>query len=78
LLQALNDDAAAFHVVELTGEVVVAAQRVLSRHALRSSDAIQLGSLLTLGRALGEMPSLLAFDDALIAASNAEDVPAIQ
>lgn len=31
-----------------------------------------------LGRALDETPSLLAFDDALIAAADAEDVPLLE
>jgi hypothetical protein len=75
LLRSLTDDADVFHVVELTADVAAAAQRLLARHSLRSSDAIQLASLLMVGRALDETPSLLAFDRALIAASGAEGVP---
>jgi predicted nucleic acid-binding protein len=75
MLSALNDDSGAFHVVELTVEVVAEAQKLLRRHRLRSSDAIQLASLLVLGRALGEMPVLLSFDDALNTAGEAEAVP---
>jgi hypothetical protein len=63
--------------VELTPEVTLAAQRLLSRHPLRSCDAIQLASPMTLGRAIDEMPSLLAFDDALIRAGEAEDVSSV-
>jgi predicted nucleic acid-binding protein len=75
LLSALTDDSAAFHVVELTAEVAAEASKLLRRHPLRSSDAIQLASLLVLGRALDEMPVLLSFDDALSAAGEAEAVP---
>jgi predicted nucleic acid-binding protein len=74
LLRALIEDAAAFHVVELTAEVAAEAHKLLRRHPLGSSDAIQLASLLVLGRALDEMPVLLSFDDALSAAGEAEGV----
>jgi hypothetical protein len=55
--------------------VVTEAHRLLRLHVLRASDAIQLASLLVLHRALAESVSLLAFDDDLIAAAEAEGVP---
>ena len=74
LLRALEQDEQAFRIAELTTEVVAEAQRLLRRHALRASDAIQLASLLVVARALGESLSLLAFDDALSAAAEVEAV----
>jgi hypothetical protein len=54
--------------------VTAQAQRLLERHALRSSDAVQLASAPVLGRELGAMPSLVSFDEALVAAGKAEDL----
>lgn len=78
LLAALQEDEPAFRVVELTPVVVTEAQRLLRTHVLRAGDAVQLASLLVLGRALGDSVSLLAFDDALIAAADAEGVPLLE
>lgn len=71
----MKEDERAFRVVELTSEVVAEALELLRRHPLRAADALQLASVLVVGRALGETVPLLAFDEALLIAARAEAVP---
>jgi predicted nucleic acid-binding protein len=74
---ALADDLAGVYVVELTIEVVAAADALLARHALRAGDAIQLASAFVLRQRSGDMVRFLAFDQRLGTAAAAEglDVP---
>lgn len=72
ILAALREDLASFVVVELSGEVVDRARRLLATHPLRSADAIQLASALVLADATGEPVTFVAFDAALRRAASAE------
>ncbi len=71
-LAALHEDLQAFHVVELSPEVVSTASQLLLRHPLRASDAVQLGSALMLRERLRTAVAFAAFDESLAAASQAE------
>ena len=71
-LAALHEDLQAFHVVELSPEVVSTASELLLRHPLRATDAIQLGSALMLRRRLRAAVAFATFDEHLAAASQAE------
>lgn len=51
---AVAADFDAWYIVELTPDVTAIARSCLSRHHLRSGDAIQLASALWLQQALGE------------------------
>jgi predicted nucleic acid-binding protein len=72
-LAAFDADLASWYVVELTTDVTALARRCLTRHTLRSGDAIQLASALWLQESLGEpLEGLLAFDSRLISAASRE------
>lgn len=72
-LAAVTADFGAWHVVELTQDVTAIARGCLSRHHLRSGDAIQLASALWLQQALGErLSGFLAFDERLLTAARNE------
>jgi predicted nucleic acid-binding protein len=72
-LASLRADVARWQVVELTGEVVTEAVRLLSRHPLRAADAIQLGSALVFTQAMGQdLDGFVAFDQRLEDAARAE------
>jgi len=73
-LTALSEDLTAILVVELTPEVVTRAQALLQRHSLRAGDAVQLASCLRLRDEFGGSPTLVAFDDRLVAAARKEKV----
>ena len=64
-------------LVELTPELAADAQALLLRHALRSSDAVQLASSLYLQREIGERILFAAFDDRLNSAARAEGLTLI-
>lgn len=71
---ALTADMSALLVVELTPEIVIRAQTLLQRHALRAGDAIQLASCLFLQEQLGEKTTFVAFDRRLSAAARREEL----
>lgn len=73
-LSALHLDLSAMVIVELTSDVVMRAQVLLQRHALRAGDAVQLASCLQLREELGDDVSLIAFDERLVAAARKERV----
>jgi predicted nucleic acid-binding protein len=75
ILEALQQDLAAFYLIELTADVVSYATRLLRRHPLRSADAVQLASCLTVARRLSRDPKLVAFDERLVAAAREEGLP---
>ena len=69
---ALGRDLASMIVVELTADIVTLAKDLLGRHALRSSDAIQLATAVYLAGQLGRRPPFVVFDARLSAAAAAE------
>lgn len=71
-LSALKADLIGLIVVELAVEITVQAGKLLLRHQLRASDAIQLASCLHLQQELHEAVCLAAFDDRLNLAARAE------
>jgi predicted nucleic acid-binding protein len=72
-LAAFTSDFASWYVVELTPDVTALARRCLTRHDLRSGDAIQLASALWLQESLGEpLAGFLAFDARLVLAARGE------
>ena len=73
-LAALQADLSAMLIVELTSEVVIRAQALLQRHALRAGDAVQLASCLRLREELEDDMSLVAFDERLVTAARKERV----
>lgn len=73
-LLSLDTERPAFHVVELTEAITTSAAALLRRHRLRASDSVQLASCLLLADELGTSARLVAFDDRLTAAAQAEGV----
>ena len=73
-LAALREDLQAFHVVELSPEVVSTASELLLRHPLRAADAVQLGSALMLGGRLRTAVAFATFDERLAVASQEEGI----
>lgn len=71
-LAALSADLAAMNVVELAPEISALAIRLLHRHALRASDAVQLASSAYLQRKVGKTVELVAFDRRLVEAAAKE------
>jgi predicted nucleic acid-binding protein len=77
-LAAVAADFAAWYIVELSHDVTAIARRCLTRHHLRSGDAIQLASALWLQQALDEsLGGFLAFDDRLVVAARNEPLVVI-
>lgn len=74
-VDAFLSDLAAWHVVEITPAVAAAARALLTRHALRSLDALQLGAALFLQDALGKrLAAFVAFDRLVVQAARAEQL----
>lgn len=71
-LHALARDMEEFLIVELTPEVVTAANGILTRNTLRAADAIHLASCVSLSYELGAEIPFVAFDARLRAAATAE------
>lgn len=71
-LSDLANDLGEMRVVELVGDVVATARRVLQHHPLRAGDAIHLASCLRLQQEAGEPAPFVAFDDRLRAAAALE------
>lgn len=76
-LGALAIDIASLYVVEIGPEVARASVALLSRHALRTGDAIQLASCLFLRLETGDQIQLVAADTRLSEAARAEGVPVL-
>jgi hypothetical protein len=76
-LEALEQDLSALPLVELSTGVVAGARGVLTRHALRAGDAVQLASALFLKRELGEDVTFAAYDERLRAAAAAEGLTVV-
>ena len=73
-LLSLDAERPAFHVVELTEAITTRAATLLRRHPLRASDSVQLASCLLLADELETSARLVAFDDRLVDAAQAEGV----
>lgn len=72
-IAALLSDLPAWHIVELTPDVIGLARRLLTRHSLRTGDAIQLACGLALQEALGQpLEGFVCYDQRLIDAARAE------
>jgi predicted nucleic acid-binding protein len=71
-LHALSRDMDDLLIVELTPDVVTAANGILSRNTLRAADAIHLASCVSLSYELGADIPFVAFDARLRAAAIAE------
>lgn len=76
-IRSLNNDLAAWILVEVTPELTSDAQTLLVRHGLRSGDAVQLASCLYLRHETGQRLPFAAFDDRLRAAAGAEGLTVI-
>ena len=74
LLGGIGADFGEVEVVEMSREICQRAVRLMVRHLLRTGDAIQLASALTISEQTGHPPRLrfVAFDDRLNAAAVAE------
>jgi len=78
VVAAFVADLAAWHVVEVTPEVVTTARRLLMQHALRSGDAVQLAGALVLQAGMGrEFQALVAYDHRVLDAARAEQLAVI-
>lgn len=71
-LHALSRDIADLLIVELTPEVVTAANGILTRNTLRAADAIHLASCVWLSYELGTDIPFVAFDARLRESATAE------
>jgi hypothetical protein len=71
-IRTLNDDLAAWVIVELTQELARDSQTLITRHALRAGDAIQLASCLWFQRESGQRIQFGVFDERLANAARAE------
>lgn len=75
---AFLGDLTAWHIVEVTPEVVTTARRLLMQHALRSGDAVQLACALVLHAGIGrEFEALVAYDHRVLDAARAEQLAVI-
>ncbi len=75
-LAALLADVAAWHVVECSPAVVTLARTLLTRHPLRSGDAIQLASALRFRQMVLEpLSAFVAYDARLLEAAAQEGLP---
>jgi uncharacterized protein len=73
-LAALRVDIGSIALVELSAEVTQAALALLTRHPLRTGDAVQLASCLHLRRQLAGDVRLLSYDARLNDASRLEGI----
>lgn len=75
---AFVTDLKAWHVVEVTPEVVAIARRLLMQHALRAADALQLAGALAVQSGIGvQLTAFVAFDRRVLDAARAEQVVVI-
>ena len=76
--KAFIADLTAWHVVEVTPEVVATARRLVMQHTLRSGDALQLAGALVLQAGMGdELQALVAYDHRVLDAARAEQLTAV-
>ncbi len=68
----LDHDMLACFVVEFTAQVARQAGELAERLALRGFDAIHVASAIEFGRAVGQMPTFVAFDVRLLSAAASE------
>jgi uncharacterized protein len=71
-LDALRADLDRLEVIELSPHVVAAVHPLLARHRLRAGDALQLASALFLREAISSELALVAYDQRLRMAAQAE------
>jgi len=71
-LSALSEDMQSFYVVEFFPEIAKAARKLLLRHTLRASDAVQLASSTHVRESAGESVLFVAFDRRLNEAASGE------
>lgn len=62
----------------MTANVTRTARQLLNKYALRSGDAIQLGSACTLAEAVGPLEAFVAFDVRLVDAAASEGLNTIR
>ena len=60
--------------VELTKDILTRARDLMGRHPLRAFDAIHLASALSLKKDAGESMTIIAADERLLQAAEAEDL----
>ena len=76
-LQELGSDLSGMSVIEIASGVAARARDIVSRHPLRTGDAIHLASCLLLQNTTGQTVDLVAFDRKLRAAAELEGLAVI-
>jgi predicted nucleic acid-binding protein len=72
---AFVSDLMAWHVIELTPDVVATARRLLMQHQLRAGDAVQLSAALVRQVGLGEaLEEFVAYDHRILGVADAEQL----
>jgi predicted nucleic acid-binding protein len=72
---AFVSDLLAWHVIELTPDVMATARRLLVQHQLRAGDAVQLSAALVLQVGLGEpLDAFVAYDQRILGVARAEQL----
>lgn len=72
---AFVSDLKAWHVIELTPDVMATARRLLMQHDLRAGDAVQLSAALVLQLGLGEaLKEFVAYDHRILGVAAAEQL----
>jgi predicted nucleic acid-binding protein len=72
---AFVSDLMAWHVIELTPDVMATARRLLMQHQLRAGDAVQLSAALVLQIGLGEaLEEFVAYDHRILDVADAEQL----
>jgi predicted nucleic acid-binding protein len=72
---AFVTDLMAWHVIELTPDVMATARRLLMQHQLRAGDAVQLSAALVLQVGLGEaLEEFVAYDHRILGVADAEQL----
>jgi uncharacterized protein len=72
---AFVGDLMAWHVIELTPDVMATARRLLMQHHLRAGDAVQLSAALVLQVGLGDaLEEFVAYDHRILGAAAAEQL----
>jgi uncharacterized protein len=72
---AFVSDLLAWHVIELTPEVMATARRLLMQYHLRAGDAVQLSAAVVLQIGLGEaLAEFVAYDQRILDVAGAEQL----
>jgi hypothetical protein len=72
---AFVGDLMAWHVIELTPDVMATARRLLMQHQLRAGDAVQLSAALVLQVGLGEaLDEFVAYDQRILGVADSEQL----